>query len=152
VMIYRVGESVTPVAATAANERSPVVSPDGRWIAYVSDASNRDEIYVQRLDAGSGPQQLTSTGGIEPVWTTEGLFYRSGDRLMLVEWKDEKPAEATEVLEGVFERDPGANLAAYDVDPKGQFFLMLKSASAPRQLRIITNWGRELTSLVPAQR
>ena len=71
---------------------------------------------------------------------------------MLVEWKDQKPADATEVLEGVFERDPGANLADYDVDPKGQFFLMLKSASAPRQLRIITNWGRELASLVPAQR
>jgi hypothetical protein len=144
---------VTPVAVTAANERSPVLSPDGRWIAYVSDASNRDEIYVQRLDAGShGPAQLTTTGGIEPVWTREGLFYRSGDRLMLVEWKNDKPVDATEVLDGVFERDPGANLAAYDVDPKGQFFLMLKSASAPRELRIITNWGYELASLVPAQR
>ena len=152
VMIYRVGESVTPVAATAANERSPVVSPDGRWIAYVSDASNRDEIYVQRLDAGADPKQLTTTGGIEPVWTREGLFYRSGDRLMLVEWKDDKPADAKEVLDGVFERDPGANLAAYDVDPKGQFFLMLKSASAPKELRIVTNWGNELADLVPAQR
>jgi Tol biopolymer transport system component len=152
VMIYRVGESVTPVAATVANERSPVLSPDGRWIAYVSDASNHDEIYVQRLDAGSGPAQLTTTGGIEPVWTREGLFYRTGDRLMLVEWRDGKPTDAKEVLDGVFERDPGANLAAYDVDPKGQFFLMLKSASSPRQLSIITNWGSELASLVPAQR
>ena len=152
VMIYRVGESVTPVAATAANERSPVVSPDGRWIAYVSDASNRDEIYVQRLDAGADPKQLTTTGGIEPVWTREGLFYRSGDRLMLVAWKDDKPADATEVLDGVFERDPGANLAAYDVDPRGQFFLMLKSASAPKELRIVTNWGNELADLLPAQR
>jgi Tol biopolymer transport system component len=152
VMIYRVDESVTPVAATAANERSPVLSPDGRWIAYVSDASDRDEIYVQRLDAASSSVRLTTTGGIEPVWTREGLFYRSGDRLMLVEWKDAKPSDAKEVLEGVFERDPGANLAAYDVDPKGQFFLMLKSASTPRQLRIITNWGTELARLVPAQR
>jgi len=107
---------------------------------------------VQRLDSTSSPTQLTTTGGIEPVWTTEGLFYRNGDRLMLVEWKDAKPSGAKEVLEGVFERDPGANLAAYDVDPKGQFFLMLKSASAPRQLRIITNWGSELASLVPGQR
>jgi Tol biopolymer transport system component len=152
VMIYRVGESVTPVVATAANERSPVLSPDGRWIAYVSDASNRDEIYVQRLDGGSGPAQLTTAGGSEPAWTREGLFYRSGDRLLLVEWKDEKPIGAREVLEGVFERDPGANLAAYDVDPKGQFFLMLKSALAPRQLRIVTNWGNELAALAPTQR
>jgi hypothetical protein len=152
VMIYRVDESVTPVAATAANERSPVLSPDGRWIAYVSDVSNHDEIYVQRVDAGSGPAQLTTTGGIEPVWTREGLFYRSGDRLMLVAWKDDTPMDAKEVLDGVFERDPGANLAAYDVDPKGQFFLMLKSASAPRELRITTNWGSELATLVPAQR
>jgi Tol biopolymer transport system component len=148
VMLYRVDESVTPVVATAANERSPVLSPDGRLIAYVSDESGRDEIYLQSVDGGSPATRLTVTGGIEPVWTREGLFYRSGDSVMLAVWKDGK-ATATEVLDGLFERDPGANVAAYDVDPAGHFLLMLKSASAPRQLRIVTNWGTELARMVP---
>ena len=148
-MIYRVDESVTPVAATAANERSPVFSPDGRWIAYVSDASGRDEIYVKRLDDTSAARQLTTSGATEPAWTREGLFYRDGDRLFLVDWKDGKPGDPKEALEGAFEHDPGANLAAYDVDPKGQFFLMLKSAVAPRELRIVTNVGTELVRLIP---
>jgi Tol biopolymer transport system component len=152
VMIYRVDESVTPVAATPANERSPVLSPDGRWIAYVSDASGRDEIYVKRLDDTSAALQLTTSGATEPAWTREGVFYRDGDRLFLVDWKEGKPGDAKEVLEGGFEHDPGANLAAYDVDPKGQFFLMLKSAVAPRELRIVTNVGTELTRVVPHTR
>ncbi len=149
VMIYRVDESVTPVAATAANERSPVLSPDGRWIAYVSDASGRDEIYVKRLDDTSAARQLTTSGATEPAWTREGLFYRDGDRLFLVDWKEGKPGDPKEALEGAFEHDPGANLAAYDVDPKGQFFLMLKSAVAPRELRIVINVGTELVRLIP---
>jgi hypothetical protein len=82
----------------------------------------------------------------------DALYYRRGDSLLQVMWKSGKPAGASEVLEGVFERDPGANLAAYDVDPRGRFFLMLKSALAPRQVRITTNWGTELVRLVPAAR
>jgi Tol biopolymer transport system component len=152
VMLYRVDESITPVAATTANERSPVLSPDGGSIAYVSDTSGRDEIYVQRVDGASPPTQLTTTGGIEPAWTREGLFFRNGDSVMLIVWKDGKRADAREVLEGAFERDPGANLAAYDVDPAGRFFLMLKIASAPRQLRIVTNWSTELARMVPTTR
>ncbi|MCM3881032.1 MAG: hypothetical protein ND807_13060 [Vicinamibacterales bacterium] len=152
VMIYRVGESVLPVAATPANERSPVLSPDGQRIAYVSDETGRDEIFVKRLGDESGALQLTTTGGIEPVWMRDALYYRRGDNLLQVIWKGGKPTDAREVLEGVFERDPGANLAAYDVDPSGRFFLMLKSALAPRQIRIATNWGTELVRLVPAAR
>src|SRR4030095_10196729 len=106
--------------------------PDGQWIAYVSDESGRDEIYAKRLDESSAAVQLTTSGAVEPVWTREGLFYREGDRLLRVDWKEGKPSGAQEVLEGVYERDPGGNAAAYDVDPKGQFFLMLKSALTPR--------------------
>jgi hypothetical protein len=141
--------SVTPVAATTANERSPVLSPDGRWIAYVSDASGRDEIYVRRLDDSSDPRQLTSLGGVEPLWAPEGLFYRQGERLLLAGMKNGEPGEPVEVFEGRFERDPGANLASYDIDPRGRFFIMLKSALVRRQLRIVTNWGTELAGQVP---
>jgi hypothetical protein len=53
-------------------------------------------------------------------------------------------AEPHALFEGHFERDPGANLAAYDVDRSGRYFIMLKSAAQPRELRVVKNWGTEL--------
>ena len=144
VLVYRIGESISPIAATAANERSPSVSRDGRWIAYVSDASGRDEVYVARLDRAGDAIQMTDAGAAEPVWGREGLFYREDDRVMLRALEGESLGEPQAIVEGHFERDPGANLAAYDVDPQGRFFIMLKSASQPRELRVVKNWGTEL--------
>jgi Tol biopolymer transport system component len=144
VLVYRIGESIAPIAATDANERSPSVTRDGRWIAYVSDASGRDEVYVARLDRPGDAIQVSKTGATEPVWGREGLFYREGDRVMLRTLEGANLGEPQEVVEGHFERDPGSNLPSYDVDPQGRFFIMLKSASQPRELRVVKNWGTEL--------
>jgi Tol biopolymer transport system component len=130
VMIYRVGEAIFPVAATAANERSPVLSPDGLSIAWVSDATGRDEIYLKKLEDQGEPQMLTKTGGVEPVWSAAGLWYREGDRVL----RDGVP-----VFEGRFEKDPGANGADYDVDPKGKFLVMLRRAGGSKEIRVVTN-------------
>jgi serine/threonine-protein kinase len=148
VLLYRVGESIVPIAATNANERSPALSPDGRWIAYVSDLPGRDEIYVKPLDGSMEAVQMTSSGAVEPVWTREGLFYREGDRMMLADLASGLPGSLRMVFEGHFERDPGANLAAYDIDPQGRF-IMLKSARAARELRVVQNWGTELVAQLP---
>ncbi len=151
VMVYRVGKFVLPVAATLANERSPALSPDGAVVAYVSDDTGRDEIYVKSIDSAAQPVRVTTGGGTEPVWTQEGLFYRHDDQLLLAPWKDGAAQMAHELFEGPFERDPGANLPAYDIDPKRQFFIMLKSALVPRELRIVRRWGTELEQLVPVR-
>ena len=144
VLVYRIGESIAPVAATGANERSPSVSPDGRWIAYVSDASGRDEVYVARLDRPGEAMQVTKAGATEPVWARDGLYYREGDSVVLRALERGNLGEPQVLLEGHFERDPGSNLASYDVDPHGRFFIMLKSAVQPRELRVVRNWGSEL--------
>jgi eukaryotic-like serine/threonine-protein kinase len=144
VLAYRVGESIAPVAATNANERSPSVSPDGRWIAYVSDASGRDEVYVAPLDRAGGAVAMTKTGATEPAWSREGLLYRESESMVLRPLKSGTFGDPRVLFEGHFERDPGANLAAYDVDPRGRFFIMLKSAAQPRELRVVKNWGSEL--------
>ncbi len=74
VMLYRAGQAIFPVAATRANERSPVLAPDGRQVAYVSDASGRDEVYVVPVDGAVGqPRQISGTGrcgaGVDAGWT-----------------------------------------------------------------------------------
>ena len=144
VLVYRIGESIAPIAATGANERSPSVTRDGRWIAYVSDASGRDEVYVARLDRPGDAMPVSTTGATEPVWGREGLFYREGERVMLRAIEGATLGEPQTIVEGHFERDPGSNLASYDVDPQGRFFIMLKSASQPRALGVVRNWGTEL--------
>jgi Tol biopolymer transport system component len=72
--------------STPATEGAARFSPDGRWIAYVSDESGRPEIYVQPYPGPGGKWQISADGGIEPVWNANGreLFYRSGNRMMAV--------------------------------------------------------------------
>jgi serine/threonine-protein kinase len=62
-----------------ADENNPIVSPDGRWIAYDSDASGRSEIYVAALGPGPtlrNPRRATSSGGVVPYWTADGRQIR----------------------------------------------------------------------------
>jgi Tol biopolymer transport system component len=144
VLVYRMGESIAPVAATGANERSGTVSADGRWIAYVSDASGRDEVYVSRLDRVSDATQLTRNGATEPAWAREGLFYREGESMIVRPLEGERLGDPRILFDGHFERDPGSNVPAYDVDFQGRFFIMLKNALQPRELRVVRNWSTEL--------
>jgi eukaryotic-like serine/threonine-protein kinase len=80
-----------PLLNSQANERNAVFSPDSRWIAYVSNASGKPEVYVQPFvfpDRGSesGPKVLISRGGgIAPHWRADGkeLFYRTLDGMLM---------------------------------------------------------------------
>jgi len=66
-------------------ELSPIFSPDGRYIAYVSDESGRSEVYVRPYPAGNQKWAVSTDGGQEPVWSRDGreLFYRSGTKMMV---------------------------------------------------------------------
>ena len=69
------------LAATSALETSPALSPDGRWLAYVSDESGAPEVYVRPFpNIADGRWQISAAGGQEPVWSHSGkeLFYRVG--------------------------------------------------------------------------
>jgi eukaryotic-like serine/threonine-protein kinase len=70
-----------PLVAGRANESRAMFSPDGRWIAYQSDETGRDEIYMC-LEK----RPVSTEGGAYPVWNPNGreLFYRSGDRMVAV--------------------------------------------------------------------
>ena len=70
-----------------AGEMMPAFSPDGRWIAYVSPQSARNEVYVRSSTGEGSTWQISNDGGVEPVWSASGreLFYRVDDKMMVVD-------------------------------------------------------------------
>ena len=142
------GDEATPWLATNANERAPAFSPDGRWLAYVSDADSHDgdQVYIRPADApADGPAiRITPAGGTEPVWEKPGrtLLYRRGGSLYRVEIDTNgKPlAEPEHLFDGVQVGDPLGNLPAYDVAPDGERLLMLELAGRARVVHLLTGW------------
>jgi eukaryotic-like serine/threonine-protein kinase len=150
---------------TAANEMTPEFSPDGRWLAYVSNESRRNEVYVQPYP-GPGERHLISTnGGEQPAWSANGreLFYVQGGgfsgagrpTLMSVEAAT-IPSFLAGTPEAIFE---SADLRiawgrSYDVASDGRRFLLTLNKEAPTnlapaQMIFVQHWFEELKRLVP---
>jgi eukaryotic-like serine/threonine-protein kinase len=147
-----------PFLQTQYTEAAPWFSPDGRWLAYVSDESGRWEVYVQPYPGPGGKWQISTEGGTEPVWNPAGreLFYRSGNRMMAVPVTLQPGFSAgkpTVLFEGPWLRT-AATLPDYDVSRDGQRFLMLKSAEeedqGAQQIVMVQNWLEELKKRMAA--
>jgi serine/threonine-protein kinase len=145
---------------TSSNEYGPNFSPDGHWLAYGSDESGRQEIYVRPFPGPGGKLQISIDGGIEPVWSRNGreLFYRNGNKLMAtaVETTPTFAASKTKVLfEQHFEKGVFPFEANYDVSTDGHQFLLVvpsEGESAAAQVNIVLNWSDELRRLMRAQK
>ncbi|MCZ6753222.1 MAG: protein kinase, partial [Acidobacteria bacterium] len=145
-----------PFLQTPFDEAGAVFSPDGRWLAYMSDESGRLEVYVQPFPGPGGKWQISTDGGEEPVWARNGreLFYRNGDRMMVVEVTTQPTfsAGSPEVLfEGQYQRN-SSRVANYNVTPDGQRIVMIQqsgSESAGTQINVVLNWFEELKQRVP---
>ncbi len=135
--------------ATPFDELAARISPDGRWVTYVSSESGRDEVYVRPFP-GSGGRVLVSTGGgDEPLWSRDGrrIYYLSGTDVMsaaislsatpLVTSRD------TVALGGYLTMRFHAN---YDLSPDGKSLLMLEPVSKDVQPTIILNWTAALAA------
>jgi serine/threonine protein kinase/Tol biopolymer transport system component len=147
-----------PFLQTPFNEEGPRFSPDGRWLAYVSNESGRYEIYVQPYPGPGGKWQISTEGGTEPAWNRNGreLFYRSGDKMMAVDIASQPGFAAgmpRMLFQGPYYVTPAGTYANYDVSPDGQRFLMLKPSesaeAAPTQINVVLNWFEELKQKVP---
>jgi serine/threonine-protein kinase len=91
VWLYPIGDGGTgspvPFLDSPANERDAAFSPDGKRIAYISDVSGRDEVYIRSvLKEKPEVTPVSSGGGAGPIWSRDGreLFYRLGYKLMAV--------------------------------------------------------------------
>jgi serine/threonine protein kinase/Tol biopolymer transport system component len=149
-----------PYFNSAFREFNPSLSPDGKWVAFVSDRTGRQEVYIAPFPGPGGITQISTGGGTEPIWSHYGaeVFYREGDRMMAVPVEPGPPPKIG-VPQFLFE---GRYLAAdlgfandYDVAPDGRFLMVrrgeAKGETSLRTDRInfVLNWFEELEQLVP---
>ena len=143
-----------PYLVTEYNERSPRLAPNSSWIAYVSNESGRDEVYVESFPERSRKWTVSTNGGAEPLWSNDGreLFYRQGSQMMVVDVESGDNFNASRprlLFPGNFEVGIAGN-PSYDVTADGQRFLMIKQSATAgaSQLRIVLNWIEELEQQV----
>ena len=139
-----------PIAQTPFNERMFAISPDGRWIAYTSDQSGRNEVYVRGCPDPVGQVQVSVEGGIGAAWSPDGreLFYRTANGMMaaVIETGPSFKVRKRELLfEDDYARNPGG--AQYDIDPRSGQFLLIKRAVGDVSIVVVVNWFEEVRRL-----
>ena len=144
-----------PVVKGPAFEGGAQFSPNGRWLAYVSDEPGQPEVYVRPFPGPGGPVIPVSTqGGTQPRWSRNGkeLFYRTGNRMMVVDviWIPDLVLSPPRTLfDQRYSSALGGTTPNYDVSPDGQRFLMVKDELVSGRLNVVLNWTEELKHLVP---
>jgi serine/threonine-protein kinase len=158
ILVLRQGEGMPePFETSKFVESEPAFSPDGRWLAYVSDESGRLEVYVRPYPGPGEKYPISTAGGSEPVWAHNGreLFFRNGDQMMVVDigaGRSFTTSRPRLLFTGDFARTQ--NRMSYDVSPDGQSFVMLNSGEEDRaatQITVVMNWQEELKRLVPTK-
>lgn len=142
---FEKGAKPAPVVQNNFNNRDGQFSPDGRWIAYISDESGREEVYVQAFPGPGGKWQISLNGGSRPVWRRDGkeLFFATPERgLMAVE---------IESASAAFQSGPPRTLLRlpgrgwYTASANGKRFLAAAALERePAALNVVLNWTEDL--------
>jgi dipeptidyl aminopeptidase/acylaminoacyl peptidase len=137
--------------------RYPELSPDGRWMAYVSWESGRGEVYVQPYPSGGEKHRVSTDGGTQPIWAANGreLLFRNGDALSatitsLSPFRTDAPRMLFQIKPEYGHTTP---IRSWDVTRDGQRFLFTRFEESKDQpvthLEIVLNWDEELKRRVP---
>jgi hypothetical protein len=151
---------VRPYLNSRFDETYPEFSPDGRWMAYASDESGRQEVYVQSFPRGGGKWQISGEGGNQPLWARNGkqLLYRSPGKVWSVDVQTGSAFSATKPRL-LFEQSGyvhGGPIRTWDISPDGERFLMVKVEERKPQpvteMVLVQNWFDELRRLTSANK
>lgn len=148
-------QALRPFVATPAEEMMPSVSADGKWVAYVSNESGRSEVYVRPMPGPGRRLQISTDGGLEPVWSPKGreLFYRGRGKIILARIANlETSATVTRqpLFEDVYFGAPVH--AMYGVSPDGTKLVFTKPTGGETKTVVVLNWLDEVRRKVAAGR
>jgi serine/threonine-protein kinase len=135
--------SPAPLLRSSADEVAPAISPDNRWLAYVSNESGRAEVYVRSFPDMGSRYQISLEGGTEPAWSPRGkeLFYRNGPALIAVQLETSSRIEiirrSTLFSEPAYMTD--LTHRVYDVMPDAAHFVLLRNLGGASHLTVTLN-------------
>jgi serine/threonine protein kinase len=139
-----------PFLQTEFNEFNGQFSPDSRWIAYTSDESGRNEIYVMPFPGPGGKRQISTSGGSHPKWRSSGreIFYLAPDnKLMAAEVSGQGATLEVGAVRSLFEVRPYFEVGSvYDLTSDGQRFLIntMVEQKASGPITLVLNWTADL--------
>jgi serine/threonine-protein kinase len=150
-----------PLLVEEHDETTPALSPDGRWLAYVSNETGSDEVFVRTFpDVDDGKFPVSTNGGIMPVWADDGreLFFVDDDRGLVAAQIDTDSGFQVTEREILFTVPRGFRTSSdnilFDVSPDGQRFLMARTpdlaggGGTPIQTMLINNFFQVLKDRV----
>ena len=137
--------ALTPLLHGPADEQMPILSPDGRWMGYVSDESGRQEVYVRSFPGMGARYQISLDGGTEPVWSPRGgeIFYRNGPAMLVAAVRTAPGFEVlgrTTLFTSNNYINSGGYDATYDVTADGQHLLMVRGLAVTSSMTLTLNW------------
>ena len=133
-----------PIVQTMANDSAARLSPDGRWLTYVSNETGRNEVYITSFPSLGERLQVSTQGGTQVVWNPSGteIFYRIDDKLMAVDVTT-SPVLTLSPPKTLFDAHyayGGITIPNFDVTRDGQRFIMVKPESVAGRLNVVLNW------------
>ncbi|HVH66865.1 MAG TPA: protein kinase [Gemmatimonadales bacterium] len=135
-----------PLLRTPFEERAMALSSDGHWLAYTSNETGTDEVYVRQLREGSARWRVSAHGGSEPRWGRDAreLFFRNGDSvyaaaIQLGAEVRTRPPRA--LFGGRYQTGFAGHSVSYDVSPDGSRFLLVRDpGTGDQELNVVLNW------------
>jgi serine/threonine-protein kinase len=154
-----VDDAAIPVVTSSFDEVAPALSPNGRWLAYVSNRADKANVYVRPFPEANTEILVSINGGSEPKWARNRpeLYYRNGAGEMvavLVSTGDEFTFGEELILFPATAYRSDFFHAAYDVTADGERFVMSRltdSETTDEELIVVENWFEELKELVPTK-
>jgi hypothetical protein len=146
------GGAPVRVGTPGAISRDGRISPDGRFIAFTSDESGNNEVYIQALSPARGRIQVSRSGGRQPHWspTRRELFFVDPDRFLMAASVQLSPTLAVGVPRQLFQIEENTGTVDYSVAPDGQRFLVIsrRTDALDLPITVVMNWWAELASQI----